>query len=167
MSDKEENIVICQFQTDVANYIGGYVIRKVRSEVNCSTCESTLTGNRIDNEHSLIAVKDNGGLIYPSENTKRIFSICEKLTSESLNIQNCLNDKFFLERTRTRIIRAVMESIPNLSSQFDEHFSTVLKQIVNTYVVLRCKYFAKSTNIELKKSKTRQKMSKIILFNHF
>ena len=84
----------------------------------------------------------------------------EKLTYESLNIQNCLNDKLFLERIRTQILWAVKESIPNLSSHFDEHFCNVTKQIVNTFLLLRWKYFTKSTNIDLKKSKTCQKCLK-------
>ena len=94
---------------------------------------------------------------------KGFLVFCEKLTSESLNIQNCLHDKLFLERIRTRIIWAVMESIPNLSSHFNEHFCNVTKQIVNTFLVLRCKYFTKSTKLELKKSKTRQKCIKYFI----
>ena len=34
------------------------------------------------------------------------------------------------------------------------------------YICVRCKYFSKDTNIEMKKKQTRQKMSKLVLSRH-
>ena len=56
--------------------------------------------------------------------------------------------------------------IPNLSVHFDEHFSSTFKLMINIYICVRSKYFAKDTNIEMKKNQTRQKLNRLVLFRH-
>ena len=115
---------------------------------------------------SLTTIKDNGGLIYLHEDVKKIFIIAEKQLSPNLTVKGALSDNFFIERHSAKIQKACIELIPNLSSHFDEHFSSVLKKMVNIYICVRCKYFSKDTNIEMKKKQTRQKMNKLVLFRH-
>ena len=112
------------------------------------------------------SIKDNGGLIYLQEDVKKIFIIAEKQLSCCLSLKGALSDNFFIERNSAQIQKACLELIPNLSRYFDDHFSTVLKKLVNIYICVRCKFFSKDTNIEMKKNQTRQKMNKLVLFRH-
>ena len=83
-----------------------------------------------------------------------------------LGVKAAISDNFFIERNSAKILKACLELIPNLSSYFDEHFSSVVKKLVNIYICVRCKFFSKDTNIEMKKNQTRQKMNKLVLFRH-
>ena len=161
-----DDLYICKFDRDVAEYIGGYVIRRLERESKCSTCTEKLRANDKPSVSSLISVKDKGGLIYLNEDICKVFIIAEKQMSNVLTVKNALEDNFFLERNSAKIRKSCMELIPNLNSKFDEHFSTCLKKMIDIYITIRCKYFCKDTNVELKKNQTRQKLNRLVLFRH-
>ena len=60
-------------------YIGGYIIRKLTAKLDCSDCcEAMIESDRTKKHLSLIAMKDNGGLIYLSEDVVKILVVCDK-----------------------------------------------------------------------------------------
>ena len=77
-----------------------------------------------------------------------------------------LSEAYFVGKTSIKIQKACHDLIPNLSVHFDEHFSSTFKLMINIYICVRSKYFAKDTNIEMKKNQTRQKLNRLVLFRH-
>ena len=60
-------------------YIGGCLVRSLSKEIDCQTCcAALLTKDKRMHHLSLIALKDNGGLVYPSDDIVRIVKVCEK-----------------------------------------------------------------------------------------
>ena len=160
-----KDLYMCQYDRDIAAYIGGFVIRKIDKNVKCSSCTRGLKTSK-PSYKTLTSIKDNGGLIYLHEDIIKAFLIAEKQLSKSLSLNNALKDAFFVEKTSIKIQKACHELIPNLSVHFDEHFSSTFKRMINIYICVRSKYFAKDTNIEMKKNQTRQKLNRLVLFRH-
>ena len=47
----------------------GFVVRRISQSINCDVCIAELIGNNVSNDsYSLIAAKNKGGLIFPSQN---------------------------------------------------------------------------------------------------
>ena len=161
-----KDLYICKYDKDVAEYIGGFVVRKLEKDMKCSTCTTGMRTSLKPDTKSLTSIKDNGGLIYLQPDIAKVFVIAEKQMSQKLTLQNALEDKFFLERNTAQIQRACMDLIPTLSERFDEHFSASFKKMVQIYVSTRCKFFCKDTNTEMKRNQTCQKLNRIVLFRH-
>ena len=68
------------YKENIVGYIGGFVVRKMLKSLHCSTCAEALLGR--DNHHerylTLTHIKDNGGLIIPSDD---VFKILKKAES--------------------------------------------------------------------------------------
>ena len=61
-------------------YIGGFVVRKMLTSLHCPTCAEALLGQDDHHERylTLTHIKDNGGLIIPSDD---VFKILKKAES--------------------------------------------------------------------------------------
>ena len=60
-------------------YIGGYIVRKLSQSIDCATCCRAMISNDTTKSHfALIRVKDNGGLVYPSDDIVKILEACDK-----------------------------------------------------------------------------------------
>ena len=65
-------------------YIGGFGVRKMLKSLYCSTCAEALLGR--DNHHAryltLTHIKDNGGLIIPSDDFFKILKKTDDLLDQ-------------------------------------------------------------------------------------
>ena len=93
MEDEEaeiKDLYMCQYDKDVATYIGGFVIRKLEKNVKCSSCTAGLKAPK-PAVRSLTSIKDNGGLIYLHEDVQKVFIIAEKQLSCSLSLKAAIS----------------------------------------------------------------------------
>ena len=90
------------FDKDVATYIGGYVVRRLKKDIHCSDC---TTGFLIDTPKtkSLTSIRDQGGLNYLHEDIEKVFIVAERQLSFSLSLTNILEDNFFVERNAVKV----------------------------------------------------------------
>lgn len=69
--NRMEAIELSQFSESVIEYIAGFVSSALIKRIRCTTCIQALVSTS-ENKKSLIFYKDKGGLIYPSQNVKKI-----------------------------------------------------------------------------------------------
>ena len=61
-------------------YIAGYIVRRMAKTITCTCCFDALISQSKNHEYlSLVALKDNGGLIYASDGVVKILSIAERV----------------------------------------------------------------------------------------
>ena len=75
----EQPFFISEYKENAIAYIGGYIVRKLSQSMDCATCCRAMTSTDLRKSHfSLIRIKDNGGLAYPSDDIIKILTVCEK-----------------------------------------------------------------------------------------
>lgn len=90
---------LSEYIREVTNYIGGYIVPKTSANLNCAECADLLVS---ENVHILlISLKDNGGLIEPSEYVKAAMHDAERIVRQSRESQrgqvNLLTQRAFQE----------------------------------------------------------------------
>ena len=64
-------------ETNVSEYIAGYVVRKLPRIIQCDKCLEATISNVSNSPASLITFKNRGGLMYPSIDTKTVCAVTE------------------------------------------------------------------------------------------
>ena len=127
-------------------------------------------------DHNLIVLKDNGGLLYPSEDVLRILKTSESVfktvvCSDEVGIKIKKNLKIRLRNVVLRSLPRVFNSLicdkDNEIVSEDLHSVQLTKEIIDRYFRIRLLRHGQSfteTNIVKNKSGLRQKMTKSLLF---
>ena len=67
-------------------YIGGCIVRTLLKKIDCDVCsEQLITSERNKKYLSFIALKDNGGLVYPAEDIVKIVMVCERYFNSAVS----------------------------------------------------------------------------------
>jgi hypothetical protein len=69
---------ITDFKEAVVEYIGGFVVRQVKTKIKCEICTCSLECKETNLPLKLINTKDRGGLIRLSPNVKKVCTIAEQ-----------------------------------------------------------------------------------------
>ena len=109
---------LSSYRSSIVAYIGGYIIRSLMKSISCKTCFiATLTEHKdITVDHNLIVLKDNSGLLYPSEDVLRILKTSESVfktvvCSDELEIKIKKNLKIWLRNLVLRSLPRVFNSL--------------------------------------------------------
>jgi hypothetical protein len=75
---------LSEFNCNVVAYIAGFVIRKIVKPISCTECMEALvklppTPHHYDRHLHLIQLRDNGGLIYPSDDAMAVCKASERV----------------------------------------------------------------------------------------
>ena len=67
------------YQDSTLGYIGEYIVRKIMKDISCNVCADALvqSPNNLLIPHSLVTIKDNGGLFFLSMDVWKIIRLCE------------------------------------------------------------------------------------------
>ena len=155
------------YKEAILGYIGGFIVRKLLTKIDCETCAHALTDNKsrnIENDHyygvnvipshcALVSFKDRGGLVTPSKSVFDILNVCEKvfklhvcgLDSKSLQISSNKNIKRIMmyvaikNLISTNIFTNLIEHDINNHEALSEdlHSSQLKKMVCEKYFTLR------------------------------
>ncbi|KAG5269855.1 hypothetical protein AALO_G00206960 [Alosa alosa] len=71
-------------------YIAGFVVRQVLRKLSCDVCHVSLVGEAVpslfDKSYHLLALKNNGGLVIPSQGTVKVLRAAERVIRQ---LQQC------------------------------------------------------------------------------
>ena len=70
-------------------YISGFVVRKVRRSLSCPVCKGQLitVEKYLSAKYLLLALKDEGGLVYPSNDVIKVVTAAEKAIRATSDIR--------------------------------------------------------------------------------
>ena len=109
---------------NILAFIGGYIIRKLSKKIDCSFCfEAMLSNESVKHRFlSLVALKDRGGLIYPSEDVLKILNISERVFKGIVCGLNPNNLQINASRNlRLMLINKVMFESTNVFECLQQH----------------------------------------------
>ncbi|KYM93987.1 THAP domain-containing protein 9 [Cyphomyrmex costatus] len=161
-------------------YIGGYIIKKILSQIDCDTCASNLQKEKSNHYvNSSISSKfldfiNNGGLIIPNDSVFKIL----KETERQINIQTNNFTNFTNTNLKLKVLTKVKNSLalndkifPNLDCENVEILETPHKIkliifIATRYIKIRLHFYSKFYfNEILKLIRKRHRLTKQILFS--
>ena len=168
-------------------YIGGCLVRSLSKEIDCQTCcAALLTKDKRMHHLSLIALKDNGGLVYPSDDIVRIVKVCEKYfkvyvrghgakgINASRNLMGKLQLGIITELSQTRPDSILFKDL--LQHDVDTHVATedlhstqIMKEVVSKFLKMRLlrygQEFTQKMIMQKKGFGKRQRLNKLTLFD--
>lgn len=148
----------------IVEYICGYVVKRIAKKIKCESCVTVLYGDV--REGSLIYMKDEGGLIYPSQDvfeigvkSERVFRkfIKDKNVNENM-FKKLVNECLVLCKQLFKTLNIHMYESPASSN----HKYLLIKLVIETYFIIRIKYEAKLQNIA--KDSLRHFYNKLVIF---
>jgi hypothetical protein len=155
---------LTDFKQSVVEYIGGFVVRRVKNIVKCGDCYASLLSDKSDTgtATNLIKTKDQGGLIQPSRSVIKVCAAAEQCLQHVQKTKGIPRTSVNLVTALcSTVLKVVCESYPWCFQELDKHaldFSVLnnhkhelIKTIAICFIKLRLYHMAKlhSQNIEV------------------
>ena len=150
-------------------------MRRTLKKLSCDVCRSSLLTDaesaRKDQSYHLLTLKNNGGLVIPSEGTVKVVRAAEWVIrqaaagskrSQPMKVLQVLY--MVRERIGSDDVFLLGEHINDTRYGIDSHHNTLLTLVVSLFFKLRLHYIAKLTTLSLQKGAVRQKLTKTVLF---
>lgn len=180
----EEDVIsfipdISLLSKNVVAYIAGFVIKKLKKNIFCATCQTSLEQNYMsvdDMYFKLLNQKNRGGLMRPSTDVIDICVLVEKRLRHIFSTHNnqVPKEKKFFDVFVNKMFSEVLEN-KKIFSVIDEHIfdhtfmenpkTKLIKSIIICYAKIRLYSFVKRQTETIKGELIRKKLSKIILFS--
>lgn len=155
----------------ILGYISGYISRILTKTLKCKECVDSLTTTQRLPHHSLISIKDMGGLCYSTEDVYKICLSTEVLIRRLVRQSggNGLSVKYNYNYITTNALKCLMDT-DLFKSLTDHSFNQpatlnhrihLIRTVVNKYTIVRLNHETKITNSS---ATERQKLTKLILF---
>ena len=151
-------------------------MRRTLQKLSCDVCRASLVTDAEsaskDQSYHLLTLKNNGGLVIPSEGTVRVVRAAEWVIRQAA--ADCRRSQPIkvlevLYMVRKRIgsedVFLLGEHINDTRYGIDSHHNTLLTLVVSLYFKLRLHHIANMTTLSLQKDNVRQKLTKTVLFN--
>ena len=151
------------------------MVRRTLKKLSCDVCRSSLVTDadsaRNDQSYHLLTLKNNGGLVIPSEGTVKVVRAAEWVVrqaagdsrrSQPIKVLEVLH--MVRERIGAEDVFLLGEHINDTRYGIDNHHSTLLSLVVSLFFKLRLHHIAKMTTLSLQKDNVRQKLTKTVLF---
>lgn len=148
-------------------------MRRALKKLSCDACRASLVTDAAsamkDQSYHLLSLRNNGGLVIPSEGTVRVIRAAEwVIRTASCRRSRPIQLLEILYMVRKRIgsedVFELGEHIGNTQYGIDSHHHTLLKLVVSLFVKLRLHHIAKLTTLNLQSNNMRQKLNKTVLF---
>ena len=165
-------------------YIAGYIVRQMVKTLTCASCFDALMSRSKERQFlSLVALKDNGGLVYASEEVVRILSIAERIfrqfvsgtfpmdpkISATKKLHLKLLTKTVYEATINDIFYELFSHDMEYATNLDEdlHSSQLIKEIASRYLMLRLLRYGQEYTAQKKIVGKRHQSNKILHFQGY
>ncbi|KAG7307177.1 hypothetical protein JYU34_007329 [Plutella xylostella] len=146
------NTQFWEYKEQVVGYIAGYVARSLLKKIKCTACIESLLAKEKKVFHKFVSVRDEGGLVYASQDT---YDIC-KITEEVLRKYMCVQDFKMTSIIHAKIMYTVLKKNVGNNNFFavtTEHICGSLHQIniirlvAEKYLMIRCYHMCKLDNL--------------------
>lgn len=149
---------------DVVTYIAGWIARSLQGNIKCMDCALSLTSLVPMQHHddSLLSIKDNGGLITPSNAVRMICLHAERQFRQDEEIPL---PKFMVSLLRslpspTDLFIDLRDHHLQTLSGIDSHLTSLVRLVALKYFNLRKHHVAKRCNLRIHARRMRS------TFNH-
>lgn len=171
-------VKLSPFVDGILEYIAGWVVRKLQQKLKCDACLNCLVDNDLTNACmtgqpvSLLEIKGNGGLVYPSNAVVELCKHAEKVMRATVDVCHVQNTAAWGLKLEANVFKS-MTSCLFLSNAdhfnetihgIDSHYFSLVRCIVRTYLTLRRRHSVNMTNSKIKGKSVRQKLTKTVLF---
>lgn len=181
-ADSECNVhdlpFLSEYSENIACYIAGYIVRKLLKRLNCEDCRNQLFVSAVSDKRShmytFLSLKNNGGLIIPSDAVVSVVLLAERCIREICAINN--STLSFVNVT-VNLEQRVLSDF-NVSKLFnkqhmqdtldgiDNHVFSLIRHIVRCYVNVRKFHAVKCWNVKTKGKIVRHMLTKTVLFKN-
>ena len=164
---------LSEYKINVLNYISGFIMKQALSSLTCFECRTFLK-NAPKVVEPFLTLKDRGGLTVPCVEVQTIVTYTNRVVEPILNGGNLT-----ISSLSTKVLRKVLDLLiirnVTILNQVDDHVDvllykshrlTLIEFVVNKFVCMRMRHFAKSFNDSLKKNNVRKKFTKLVHFNN-
>jgi hypothetical protein len=160
---------------NVIVYVSGWVVRKVMQRLQCDTCRQSLVNDEMPTSFScayhLLTLKNNGGLVIPSEGVIVACETAEKVLRQMTFINKASNSvstasmvSRALAFVGSRDVFKLGDHISETQDGIDNHHFTLLRNVVSRYFCIRQHHIAKLHSLRMHSSSVRHSLTKTILF---
>ena len=124
---------------------------------------------RTNEDFLLLRLKDNGGLLYPNEDVRKIVFTTEKVWKQEGALKV---DKMKLVHSVLRtldlknLFSSDAEHFEETSSLWTNHLISLTKSIISVYIDIRLHHVAKQWNLSTADTNVRQLLNRTVLFRH-
>ena len=150
-------------------------MRRALTKLSCDVCRASLVTDAAsainDQSYHLLSLKNNGGLVIPSQGTVRVIRAAEwviRQASSSFKQSQPIKELEVLYIVRKRIgaedIFVLGEHISDTQYGIDSHHHTLLALVVSLFFKVRLHHIAKMSTLSLQSNSMRQKLNKTVLF---
>jgi len=167
--------LLSEFVENVCVYIAGFVIRRVVPKVQCTDCRKLLSDPPVMNSCQLLILKDNGGLITPSQGVVKIVEQAEKYIRHLVPADS---SAYAISRLGLQLESTVLENVDPVAifghsvhgfetaDGIDNHLFLLTRLVVRAYTKLRKYHMLRSWNIKQQGKVVRQTLTKAVLFRN-
>ncbi|KAF4100527.1 uncharacterized protein LOC131526436 [Onychostoma macrolepis] len=152
-------------------YIAEFVVRQILRKLSCDVCRASLVRDvrpaSFDKNYHLLTLKNNGGLVIPSQGTVKVLRAAERVIRRASTIQApkvSTVTHIVREEIGTEDVFLLGEHIDETQFGIDNHQSDLLSLVVSVFLKIRLHHVAKLASLELQKGSTRKKLCKTVLF---
>ncbi|KAH9371759.1 hypothetical protein HPB48_021024 [Haemaphysalis longicornis] len=156
---------VTTFASEVVKYIGGFVVRSVTKHLHCAECAGLLVSTSITSVLTLL--KDNGGLIEPSQFVQAALHAAEQVLRQSPPTPG---EK--VNRLTLRAFQELLQRNPTMLQQLEHyhdkphHNINLKKVVIRKYMVLRVRAIARQITERSRGTYIRHILTKRVLFAH-
>lgn len=164
---------LSEYSDQIVLYIAGWVARKLQKSLNCQLCMNIVHDVDSQEEDSLTAIKNKGGLVYASADVVNTCLIAEKVLRSScllhkLTPQRNVLHELTLKTVNVLVTKKYFKHHEHLftACEFGEesHYSILVKCIIKLYFRTRLHHVAKLNSTMHQGQSVRQMYTKLILF---
>ena len=166
-----EDLAFSRFQSNVLTYISGWVVRKVSGMLKCSGCRKALVRvpSHVDSDFTLLHLRDNGGLVYPSDDVRKIIFESEmRIRQETMwKMNKAKITSYVLRRLDFHsLFKNESRHFIDTSTLWANHLLSLTKLVISIYVDLRLHHLSKQWNLSRANLNVRQLLNRAVIFRH-
>lgn len=151
-------------------YIAEFVVRQVLRRLSCVVCRASLVKDTILTSYHLLVLKNNGGLMIPSDGTVKVVKAAERVIRQ-LQLGQALKVSVVThvvqEWIGTEDVFLLREHIEETQFDIDNHHSNLLRLVVSVFLKIRLHHIANMSSLRYQSGSTRKKLCKTVLFQGF
>lgn len=158
-------------------YIAGFVVRQVMRKLACNVCRSSLVVSTIPSfgyNYHLLTLRNNGGLVIPSQGTVKVIRSAEHCIRRASNINSAahqcpvsLLNRVVKAEVGSEDIFGLCDHIVDTQDGIDNHHFNLISLVVCTFHKLRQHHVAKVHSLQLQSKSLRKKLCKVVLLQGY
>lgn len=131
-------------------------------KLSCPECIESVIGVS-GSDRSLLASKDRGGLIHPSDPVFRCCKCAEAMVRQHVKTDGLKKDSY--RRMLTDSLNAILNNKLNHSFACSAHATSLIRDIIKRYLRIRLRHEANTATLDAS-TQIRSKLNRAVIFAH-